>query len=88
MGLSSQAADEQREFAERVGLPFPLASDPALLLAERLRLPTFDVEATTLYMRVTLIAENSVVVKVFYPVFPPDKNAEDVIGWLLANRPR
>lgn len=88
MGLSSQTTQEQREFAERVGLPFPLVSDPALLLAEHLRLPTFEVESLRLYKRSTLIAEDSVIVKVFYPVFPPDRNAEEVIGWLATNRPR
>jgi peroxiredoxin len=82
IGVSSQSPDEHREFSERVGLPFPLLSDPALLLAERLRLPTFEVEGMRLYRRVTLIVEDGVITKVFYPVFPPDRNAEEVLGWL------
>jgi peroxiredoxin len=83
-GISTQTPEEQREFADRVGLPFPLLSDPTLLLADRLYLPTFEVEALRLYKRCTLIAEASVIVKVFYPVFPPDRNAEDVVRWLSA----
>jgi len=82
VGVSSQSPDEQREFSERVELPFPLLSDAALLLAERLRLPTFEVEGMRLYRRVTLIVEDGVITKVFYPVFPPDRNAEEVLAWL------
>jgi peroxiredoxin len=82
VGISSQSPEEQREFSERVGLPFPLLSDSTLRLARRLRLPTFDVEGMRLYRRVTLIVEDSVITKVFYPVFPPDRNAEEVLAWL------
>ncbi len=82
IGISSQSPEEQREFSDRVGLPFPLLSDPRLVLAEQLRLPTFEVARMTLYRRVTLIIEYSVITKVFYPVFPPDRNAEEVVAWL------
>lgn len=82
VGISSQSPEEQREFSERVRLPFPLLSDPMLLLAEQLRMPTFEVAGMTLYRRVTLIAEGALVTKVFYPVFPPDRNAEEVVAWL------
>jgi peroxiredoxin len=82
LGLSAQASEEQREFAERVGLPYPLLSDPDLRLAEALTLPTFTVEGLHLYRRLTLIARDGGIAKVFYPVFPPDRNAADVVDWL------
>jgi peroxiredoxin len=82
VGVSSQLPEEQLEFSERVELPFPLLSDPTLLLARRLRLPTFAVEGMRLYRRVTMIVEDGVITKVFYPVFPPDRNAEEVLAWL------
>lgn len=83
-GLSSQATEHQREAAERLHLPFPLLSDPELRLATALELPTFEVDGTRLYKRLTLIARAGVIVKVFYPVFPPDRNAAEVIAWLEA----
>ena len=82
LGLSAQSTAEQLEFAERVGLPYPLACDMALALADELRLPTFEAGGRRLYKRITLIAEAARVVKVFYPVFPPDRNAEEVLEWL------
>jgi peroxiredoxin len=83
-GLSAQTLDDQEEFAERNRMPFPVIADPELRLGEALGLPTFTVEGETLYKRVTLVSENARIVKVFYPVFPPDKNAEEVLGWLEA----
>jgi peroxiredoxin len=82
LGLSTQSTAEQLEFAERVGLPYPLASDMALALADALRLPTFEAGGRRLYKRITLIVEAGRVVKVFYPVFPPDRNADEVLEWL------
>jgi peroxiredoxin len=82
VGVSAQEPDEQREFAEREHIPFPLLSDSDLTLAAVLRLPTFEVEGTTLYKRLTLIAEGGRIVKVSYPVFPPDHNAAEVLTWL------
>jgi peroxiredoxin len=82
VGISAQSPVEQREFAEREHIPFPLLSDAGLELASRLRLPTFEVEGMTLYRRLTLVAEASRVVKAFYPVFPPDRNAAEVLAWL------
>jgi peroxiredoxin len=81
-GLSSQTTDYQREAAERLGLPFPLLADPELRLAAALDLPTFTVEEMRLYKRLTLVARAGTIVKVFYPVFPPDRNAEEVLAWL------
>jgi peroxiredoxin len=82
LGLSTQTLDEQKEFAERVGLPYPLLSDHHLVLRDELNLPTFAAGSLELYRRITLIAEDGVIVKVFYPVFPPDRNAADVLAWL------
>lgn len=82
VGISAQTPDEQREFAEREHIPFPLLSDSDLTLVATLRLPTFEVDSTTLYKRLTLVAEAGRIVKVFYPVFPPDRNAAAVLAWL------
>jgi peroxiredoxin len=81
-GLSAQTLDDQREFAERNAMPFPVIADPQRLLGAALRLPTFEIEGLSLYKRLTLVAEDARIVKVFYPVFPPDANAGDVLGWL------
>jgi peroxiredoxin len=81
-GLSSQTSEYQREAAERLRLPFPLLADPDLLLAAALDLPTFTVEGMRLYRRLTLVARAGTIAKVFYPVFPPDRNAEEVLAWL------
>jgi peroxiredoxin len=83
-GLSSQTLDDQIEFAERNNMPFPIISDEWLELARDPGLPTFEVEALTLYKRLALITEHGRVVKVFYPVFPPDRNAEEVLAWLAS----
>ena len=82
LGLSAQQLPDQLEFAERVGLPYPVLSDPQLRLATALGLPTFDVAGMRLYRRLTLIARDGRIEKVFYPVFPPDRNAADVAAWL------
>ena len=81
-GLSAQSLDDQVEFAERNRMPFPVVSDERLELAEALRLPTFETDGATLYKRVTLVAERGRIAKIFYPVFPPDRNAADVVAWL------
>jgi peroxiredoxin len=85
-GMSSQSLDDQREFAERNHIAYPVVSDPELLVRDALDLPTFEIAGETLYKRLALIAENGVIVKVFYPVFPPDRNAADVVAWLGARR--
>ncbi len=82
VGISAQGAEEQAEFAEREHIPFPLLSDGDLELAGELRLPTFEAAGMTLYKRLTLIAEAGRITKVFYPVFPPDRNAAEVLSWL------
>jgi peroxiredoxin/putative methionine-R-sulfoxide reductase with GAF domain len=81
-GLSSQTLDDQIEFAERNDMPYPVIADPERKLGAALELPKFAFDGATLYKRVTLIAEHGVVTKVFYPVFPPDHAAEEVLTWL------
>jgi len=83
-GLSTQDSDYQREVAKRLHLPFPLLSDARLALQRALELPTFEVDGMTLLKRLTLVVDEGVIAKVFYPVFPPDRSAADVIGWLRA----
>jgi peroxiredoxin len=85
-GLSTQDSEYQREAAERLRLPFPILSDAALTLANAIRLPTFTVAGMTLVKRMALVIDDGVIAKVFYPVFPPDKSAEEVIAWLQASR--
>jgi peroxiredoxin len=82
LGLSVQSIDDQMEFAARVGLPYPILSDPELALAGGLGLPTFEIAGMHLYKRLTLIARRGTIVKSFYPVFPPDRNAAEVAAWL------
>jgi peroxiredoxin len=82
VGISTQSPDEQREFAAREHIPFPLLSDSGLRLRDALSLPTFEVEGMTLYKRLTFIAESDKIVETFYPVFPPDRNAAEVLSWL------
>lgn len=83
-GVSAQPPDVQAEAAQRLHLPFELLADPELELAARLGLPTFEVEGTTYYKRLTMVLHDGAVAKVFYPVFPPDANAEEVLSWLAA----
>ncbi|HEX6228408.1 MAG TPA: peroxiredoxin [Solirubrobacterales bacterium] len=82
VGISAQSHDEQREFASREHIPFALLSDADLALAGALRLPTFEADGMTLYRRLTLVAEAGRIVKAFYPVFPPDRDAAEVLRWL------
>jgi peroxiredoxin len=84
-GLSSQAPEEQREFAGREGLPYPLLNDGAFELAAELHLPSFEAAGERYYRRLTLIARGGRIVKVFYPVFPPQQNAAEVLAWLNAH---
>ncbi len=84
-GLSSQTTDYQREAAERLRLPFPLLSDAELRFTHALKLPTFEAGGMVLIKRITLVIRDGRIEKVFDPVFPPDRNAEEVIAWLEAN---
>jgi peroxiredoxin len=87
MGLSAQSAAEQREFAEREHIPYPLLNDSEFVFAAELGIPTFELDAVRYYRRLTLIARAGQIAKVFYPVFPPQQNAAEVVAWLRATGP-
>jgi peroxiredoxin len=87
-GLSTQDTAYQREAVERLHLPFPVLSDETLALTKALRLPTMEVAGQILLKRFALILDDGRIAKVFYPVFPPDRNAADVLAWLQANPKR
>jgi len=84
-GLSTQDPGYQREAAERLHLPFVILSDEHLKLTRAMNLPTFETQGMTLLKRFTLIIDEGTVKHVFYPVFPPDRSAADVIAWLSKN---
>ena len=88
LGLSTQDTAYQREAVERLHLPFPILSDEAMALTRAMRLPTMEVGGMTLIKRLALVIDNGRIGKVFYPVFPPDRNAADVLAWLEANPKR
>jgi peroxiredoxin len=85
-GLSTQDTAYQQEAASRLHLPFAILSDEKLALTRALKLPTFVTSGMTLLKRMALVIDDGVIVKAFYPVFPPDKNAEDVIAWLQVSK--
>lgn len=84
-GLSTQDSEYQREATERLHLPFPLLSDARLEFASAMRMPTFEVQSMRLLKRLTLVIRDGVVEHVFYPVFPPDGNAQQVVDWLFTH---
>ena len=84
LGLSTQDTAYQGEAAERLRLPFPILSDAALRLTTALKLPVMLVDGATLLKRMALIIDDGVITHVFYPVFPPDRNAPEVLAWLRA----
>jgi peroxiredoxin/DNA-binding transcriptional MerR regulator len=83
-GLSSQDTGYQRELVERLRLPFAMLSDTGFRLADALTLPTFHAAGQRLYTRLTLVVRDGRIEHVFYPIFPPDRHAEQVLGWLSA----
>jgi peroxiredoxin len=85
-GLSTQDTGYQREAVDRLHLPFAILSDAGLRLTGALGLPTFAVAGVTLLKRMTLVIDDGLVAKVFYPVFPPDESAAAVVGWLRSSR--
>ncbi|MEZ5889091.1 MAG: peroxiredoxin [Xanthobacteraceae bacterium] len=85
-GLSTQDTAYQREAVARLHLPFPLLSDAAFQLTSALKLPTFEVEGMRLIKRLVLVIDEGVITRVFYPVFPPDQSAAEVLAWLAASR--
>ena len=83
-GISTQTTAYQAEAATRLHLPFALLSDEDRKLADALRLPMMEVAGMILNRRLTMIVEGGRIVKVFYPIFPPDRNAGDVMAALRA----
>ena len=81
-GISTQSTEYQQEMVKRLEVPFEVLSDEHFTLIKALRLPTFTVDGMTLNKRLTLIARGGRIEKVFYPVFPPDQHADEVIAWL------
>ncbi len=84
-GLSTQDTAYQRELVDRLNLPFAILSDAGLDLTRAWRLPTFDAGTQTLLKRLTLVIRDGRVEHVWYPVFPPDRHAEDILSWLTDN---
>ncbi|HUV68577.1 MAG TPA: peroxiredoxin [Terracidiphilus sp.] len=84
-GLSTQDSAWQQEAAERLHLPFPILSDEALQLTGAMYLPTFSVAGMTLLKRMALVIQDGMIEHVFYPVFPPDRNAQEVVQWLKSH---
>ena len=85
-GLSTQDTEYQKELVQRVHLPFEILSDADFKLVAALRLPVFDYHGVRLVKRMAWIVEGGKIVKVFYPVFPPDKNADEVLTWIKSRR--
>jgi peroxiredoxin len=84
VALSTQDPGYQREMADRLQLPFPVVSDERLELTRELSLPTFETSGWTLLKRLTLVIDDGTIGHVFYPVFPPDGHAAEVLDWLRA----
>jgi peroxiredoxin len=85
-GLSTQDSAYQREAAERLHLPFRLLSDEGLAFTKAAGLPTFETSGMVLLKRLTMIVDDGRITKVFYPVFPPDRSADEVLDWLRGTR--
>ncbi|RCW46830.1 peroxiredoxin [Halopolyspora algeriensis] len=84
-GISSQSTEYQREVVQRLRLPFAMLSDSGLTLADVLNLPTFDAPGMTLYKRLTLVIRDSTIEHAFYPIFPPNQHAQEVLVWLRSS---
>jgi peroxiredoxin len=84
-GVSSQRRDYQREVVDRLRLPFVMLSDPELRLGEELGLPTFQAGGLRLFKRLTLVIRDGLIEQVFYPVFPPNEHASEVLAWLYSH---
>jgi peroxiredoxin len=84
-GISTQDTDYQREMVERLHVPFQVLSDSALAMTRALKLPSMDVAGLTLIKRLALVIDDATITHVFYPVFPPDRNADEVLAWLQEN---
>jgi len=81
-GISTQSTAYQQEMVARLEVPFEVLSDEQFAFTRALKLPTFTIDGMTLMKRLTLVIRDNRIDQVFYPVFPPDKHAEEVIAWL------
>jgi peroxiredoxin len=81
-GLSTQTTEYQREMSHRLHLPFEVLSDAEFRLCDAMRLPTFEVGGMRLVKRLTLVVRRKRIEHVFYPVFPPNESADQVLRWL------
>ena len=81
-GVSTQDTAYQQEMVKRLEVPFEVLSDEQMAFTRALKLPTFTVDGMTLLKRLTIVARSGRIEHVFYPVFPPDRHAEEVIAWL------
>ncbi|PPR47716.1 MAG: putative peroxiredoxin bcp [Alphaproteobacteria bacterium MarineAlpha5_Bin9] len=85
VGLTTQSVDEIKEMTLRLKIPYDVLSDANFKFIKALKIPTFKVDKTIFVKRITFIIQNSYIEKVFYPIFPPDRNVKDVINWLKEN---
>lgn len=85
-GVSVQSTDYQKEMVKRLNVPFEVLSDEKMALVHALKLPIFAVAGMTLNKRLTLVVNAGRIEHVFYPVFPPDRHADEVIAWLKAHK--
>ena len=85
IGLSTQSVEDLKEMTNRLKIPYDIISDANLQFANLIKLPTFKVDEKVFIKRLTLIIQSSIIIKVFYPVFPPDLHVKDVINWLENN---
>ena len=85
-GVSSQDPATQRELVSRLGVSYDILSDPGLMVGQELGLPAFVFGGMRLYKRLVLVAEEGRIVKAFYPVFPSDRSAAEVLSWLSRHR--
>jgi peroxiredoxin len=81
-GLSTQSAAYQLEMAERLHVPYPILSDHALAFASALKLPLLKIDGMSLMARLTMIIVDHRIEHVFYPIFPPDTHADEVLAWI------
>lgn len=81
-GLSTQDTPYQQEVHDRVHLPYDLLSDEKLEFLQSLQLPYFEYKDKKLTKRLSIAIENGVIVKCWYPIFPPDSNVHEVLQWL------
>ncbi len=85
IGISTQSIRDLSKISLTRHLSQHVLSDSDLKLKQELNIPVFQVENTVMYKRLTLIIKNSKIVKVFYPIFPPDKHIFEILDWLQVN---